>query len=621
MNNTSVHIGLKTSSSDSNNNEFLVVNLGTVRADRDCIFLKLQQAADVSDNLDFNFGNMKKPIPVSMQLFYIFLSVAIISCNGNNSTPSNASIKQLSLKTGDVISCGPADAQFGSVDFDVTGNEKVKKDFNLAIKLLHSFEYDESEKVFAKIIEEAPDCAMAYWGVAMCNFHALWTPPTEAELMKGTKAITIAKSLSKKSAKESAYIEALSLFYKDWNKTGHFTRCANWENAMEKLYSSYPDDKEAAIFYALSLNAAANPKDKTYVKQKKAGAILDALYKTEPNHPGVIHYIIHTYDYPQLAASALPAAKRYADVAPSSAHALHMPSHIFTRLGLWDECISSNLKSIEAAQCYAEQTGIPGHWDEELHGLDYLVYAYLQKGNNGEAEKQVQYLKTIREVNPANFKVAYAFAAIPCRYVLENKKWKEAAASDLHAANFSWAAFPWQEAIIHFTRLLGNVHIHNVNAAKLELAKLNQLHDTLQKQKDSYKAMQVAIQIKAGEAWIQFISGDKTVAANVMKLAANMEDSTSKHPVTPGEVLPARELLGDMLLQMNENQNALQAYEAVLKQCPNRLNSLYGAGKAAEKSGNEEKAVYYYKQLSVTADLANPDRQDLIDLKKILAKH
>ena len=187
MNNTSVHIGLKTSSSDSNNNEFLVVNLGTVRADRDCIFLKLQQAADVSDNLDFNFGNMKKPIPVSMQLFYIFLSVAIISCNGNSSTPSNASIKQLSLKTGDVISCGPADAQFGSVDFDVTGNEKVKKDFNLAIKLLHSFEYDESEKVFAKIIEEAPDCAMAYWGVAMCNFHALWTPPTEAELIKEQK--------------------------------------------------------------------------------------------------------------------------------------------------------------------------------------------------------------------------------------------------------------------------------------------------------------------------------------------------------------------------------------------------------------------------------------------------
>ena len=564
---------------------------------------------------------MKRSILVSIRLLYAFIFVAILSCNNRNSTPSNASIKQLNLKTGDVISCGPANAQFGSVDFDVTGSEKVKKDFNLAIKLLHSFEYDESEKVFAKIIEEAPDCAMAYWGVAMCNFHALWTPPTESELIKGTKAITLAKSLSKKSAKESAYIEALSLFYKDWNKTDHFTRCANWENAMEKLYASYPGDQEAAVFYALSLIAAANPNDKSYANQKKAGKILDALYKVAPNHPGVIHYIIHTYDYPQLAAGALPAAKRYADVAPSSAHALHMPSHIFTRLGLWDECIKSNRESIEAAKCYAEQTGISGHWDEELHGLDYLVYAYLQKGNNADAEKQVQYLRTIREVNPANFKVAYAFAAIPSRYVLENKKWKEAAAISLHTANFKWAAFPWQEAIIHFTRLLGNAHIHNLNAAKLELAKLNQLYDTLQKQKDSYTAMQVAIQIKAGGAWIQFVSGNKTVAANMMELAANMEDSTSKHPVTPGEVLPARELLGDMLLQMNENENALQAYEAVLAQSPNRLNSLYGAGKAAERSGDEKKAIYYYKQLSVTADVANSDRQELIDSKDFLARH
>jgi hypothetical protein len=554
--------------------------------------------------------------PNFFQVFYILLSAAVLSCHHNNSTPSNASIKRLNLKSGDVISCGPADSQFGSVNFDVTGTKNVKNDFNLAIKLLHSFEYDESEKVFAKIIEEAPDCVMAYWGVAMCNFHALWTPPTETELMKGDRAITIAKSLSNKSARESAYIEALGLFYKDWRKTDHLTRCANWKDAMEKLYASYPDDKEAAIFYALSLNAAANPKDKTYANQKKAGAILNALYKSAPNHPGIIHYIIHTYDYPELAASALPAAKRYADVAPSSAHALHMPSHIFTRLGLWDDCIASNLKSVEVAKCYAAQAGIRGHWDEELHGLDYLVYAYLQKGDNADAEKQIQYLETIREVHPANFKVAYAFAAAPCRYVLENKKWKEAAAMETHAANFSWNAFPWQEAIIHFTRLLGNAHLNNIKAAKLELAKLNQLHDLLQQQKDSYKAMQVAIQIKAGEAWVEFVSGDKTIAVHLMKLAADMEDNTSKHPVTPGEVLPARELLGDMFLQMNENDNALQAYEAVLKKCPNRLNGLYGAGKAAKKSGDEKKATYYYRQLSLIADLANSGRQDLTELKK-----
>ncbi|MEO6838640.1 MAG: hypothetical protein ABI185_09625, partial [Ginsengibacter sp.] len=298
-----------------------------------------------------------------------------------------------------------------------------------------------------------------------------------------------------------------------------------------------------------------------------------------------------------------------------------MPSHIFTRLGLWDESIQSNLKSISAAQCYAEAADIPGHWDEELHGLDYLVYAYLQKGENKLAEKQVQYLSGIKRVYPVNFKVAYAFASIPCRYVLENKKWKDAAALDKPAVNFSWNQFPWQEAIIHFTRLLGDAHIENMNGAKIELAKLNQLRDTLQKQKDSYKSMEVAIQIKAGEAWIQFASGDRTVALNLMKLAADMEDSTSKHPVTPGEVLPERELLGDMFLQMNQNQNALQAYEAVLTKCPNRFNSLHGAGEAAEKAGEKQKAIYYYKELSTTTDSANSDRKELVDVRKFLKIH
>jgi hypothetical protein len=564
---------------------------------------------------------MKRIIKIFIQFIFILLVASILSCNNKKPSPSTELISQLNLKRGNIISCGPPDAQFGLVDFEVTCDEKVKNDFNLAIELLHSFEYDESEKVFAKIIDKTPDCAMAYWGVAMCNFHALWTPPTEAELIKGAKAIAIAKSVTNKSARESAYINALDLFYKDWKTTDHLTRCRNWANAMDKLHASYPDDKEAAIFYALSLDAAANSKDKSYANQKKAGSILEALYKAEPNHPGVIHYIIHTYDYPELAALALPAAKRYAEVAPSSAHALHMPSHIFTRLGLWDECIQSNLKSIEAAQCYAEQAAIPGHWDEELHGLDYLVYAYLQKADNADAEKQLKYLNTIKNVYPVNFKVAYAFASIPCRFFLENKQWKESASLKVNHANLSWNNFPWQEAIIHFTRLLGNVHINNLGEAKLELAKLNQLHDTLQKQKDSYKSMQVSIQIKTADAWIQFVSGDKKYAVNVMKLAADMEDNTGKHPVTPGEVLPARELLADMFLQMNENQNALQAYEKVLKQCPNRFNCLYGAGKSAEKFGDKQKAIYYYKQLLVITGSTNSDRQELIDARKFLAMH
>ena len=457
---------------------------------------------------------------------------------------------------------------------------------------------------------------MAYWGVAMCNFHPLWTAPNETELQKGVKAIEIAKAIPNKSARESDYSNALGLFYNDWQSTDHHTRCVKFENAMEKLHNTYPNDKEAAIFYALSLDAAADLKDKSYTRQKKAGNILEALYKAAPNHPGIIHYIIHTYDYPELALRALPAAKEYAAVAPSSAHALHMPSHIFTRLGLWDECIRSNLKSVETAKCYAKSAKVPGHWDEELHGLDYLVYAYLQKGDNVNAHSQLVYLNAIDSIYPVNFKVAYAYAAIPCRYVLENKQWKEAAALKTHLANFSWNAFPWQEAIIHFTRLLGAVHMEKLTDAKAELTKLTQLRDTLVKQKDNYKSTEIFVQIKAGEAWIQFTLGNKWKAVTLMELAANTEDSTGKHPVTPGEVLPARELLADMFLAMNEPGKALQSYEEVIAKCPNRFNSLYGAAKAAEQSGNRKKAIYYYEQLQTQS--AQSGRREIAELKKLI---
>ena len=545
----------------------------------------------------------------------------MLSCKNKNSSPSKEVIAELKLKRGDVISCGPPDAQFGTVDFKMTCNEKVKKDFNLAIELLHSFEYDESEKLFSKIIDETPECAMAYWGVAMCNFHPLWNPPTESELQKGAKSIAIAKSINTKSARESGYINAIGLFYKDWDKADHHTRCIYFEKAMEQLHIKYADDHEAAIFYALALDAAADPRDKTYANQKKAAAILNALYAVEPNHPGIIHYLIHTYDYPGLAVLGLPAARKYAEVAPSSAPALHMPSHIFTRLGLWDEDIHLNLKSIASAKCYAESADIPGHWDEELHALDYLVYAYLQKGENKLAEEQVKYLKTITAVYPADFKVAYAFASIPSRYFLENKKWKEAAVLQIPPANISWKEFPWQESIIHFTRLLGAAHTRNFGVAKSELTKLNQLRDTLIKQKDSYKSKEVEVQIKTGEAWIQFESANKNSALNIMKLAADMEDSTEKHPVTPGEVLPARELLGDMLLQAKQHAEALNAYESVLQKCPNRFNSLYGAGVTAEKLGDKRKTVFYFKQLLTIVDTANSDRPEVVAAQSFMKRH
>ena len=521
----------------------------------------------------------------------------LISCSNKQSTPSKESINQLNLKRGQIISCGIQNHQFGIAHFEISSNTNVQTDFDLAVELLHSFEYDESEKAFAKIIDEDPNCAMAYWGVAMCNFHALWNPPTEAELEKGSKAIEIAKSINAKTKRETAYINAIGLIFTDWNKTDHHTRCVQFENAMDQLHKDYPDDVEASIFYALALDAAADPTDKTYTKQKKAGNILNALYAKYPNHPGIIHYIIHTYDYPGLAQLALPAARKYAAVAPSSAHALHMPSHIFTRLGLWDECIQSNLQSIDAAQCYAASANIKGHWDEELHGLDYLIYAYLQKNEDSLAWQQVQYVNSIDSVYPVNFKVAYCFAAAPARYVLENKLWKDASVLQLHP-NFAWNKFPWQEAIIHFARLLGFAHINNMVAAKNELNKMSVLHDTLQQQKDVYKANQVAIQMKAGEAWIDFLSGDKNKGLQLMQLAANMEDSTEKHPVTPGEVLPARELLGDMYVDLHQNENALQAYEAVLQRSPNRYNSLHGAAIAAKEMNNKQKAADYKAQLN-----------------------
>jgi tetratricopeptide (TPR) repeat protein len=564
---------------------------------------------------------MKKNIIGNTFGIYLFLLLILLSCREKNKTPANDTINAINLKRGEVISCGPLDKEFGSVGFETSCSEKVKKEFDLAITLLHSFEYDEAEKVFAKVIDKEPECAMAYWGVAMCNYHQVWpSPPSQAELEKGAKAITIAQSLTQKSKRETDYINAIASFYKNWNTINHRIRSKNFEMAMEKIYKDYPADKEAAVFYALSLDGAADPADKSFSNQRKAGDILTALYADEPNHPGIVHYIIHSYDYPELAALALPAARKYASIAPSSAHAQHMPSHIFTRLGLWDECINSNLISTSSAKCYAETAGIKGHWDEELHGMDYLVYAYLQKGDNNRAKQQYDYLQTITEVYPVNFKDAYAFAAIPARYFLENKMWEEAAGMEMHPADFPWQKFPWQKAIIHFTRLLGSVHIGKLDSARIELKNLNTTYDTLTAQKDIYKANQVMIQVKTGEAWILFGERKLNEALQMMTTAADMEDKTEKSPVTPGEVLPANELLADMLLQLNKPAEALITYEADLKNHRNRFNGLYGAGLAAEKSGNREKANSYYMQLITIANSPGSNRPELETARSFLKK-
>lgn len=557
---------------------------------------------------------------IARALSFLFCLYLIFGCTGKNSIPSSDTITGIHLKRGDIISCGPPDKEFGQVHFQTTCSKEVAKEMDLGLALLHSFEYDESEKAFARVIDRAPGCAMAYWGVAMSNYHPLWAPPAKDELEKGARAIAAAQSITNKSKRETEYIDAIGDFFKGWETTDHRTRTINYSKAMEKLYADYPDDKEAAIFYALSLTAAADPADKTYTFQKKAGEILNALYQKDPNHPGIVHYIIHSFDYPDLASMALTAARNYAKVAPSSAHALHMPSHIFTRLGLWDECINSNIGSVSSAQCYAQSTGIKGHWDEELHGLDYLMYGYLQKGDNTDAKRQLDYLGSIQKVSPENFKVAYAFAAIPSRYVLENKSWKDAADLQLHDPDFPWKEYPWQLGIYHFARLMGNVNSSQPEAAKKELNTLDSLHSVLVGLKDPYKANQVQIQYNSGKAWILFKEGKREEALKIMNAAADLEDKTEKHPVTPCEVLPARELLGDMLLQMNEPAQALAAYENDLHNRPNRFNSVYGAAKAAEGAKDMAKAGAYYKQLVTIAGSENSSRPELREAKAKMSK-
>ena len=549
------------------------------------------------------------------------LGLVLFSCQDNRQQPSELLIKEMNLKRGEVISCGPADKKFGTVLFPVSSSNVVKEDFNLAVNLLHSFEYDEAEKVFAKIIDKEPSCAMAYWGIAMSNFHPLWTPPTEAELKKGEKALEIARQAGIKTKREEGYINAIEAFYLNWQQVDHKTRCINFEKAMEKLNAAFPDDKETAVFYALALTAAADPADKSFARQKKAGSILNGMYPGQPDHPGIVHYIIHTYDSPELAQLALPAARKYASVAPSSAHALHMPSHIFTRLGYWDECINSNRVSVESAQCYAQSAGIKGHWDEELHGLDYLVYAYLQRGENGEAKKQLDYLRTINTVTPFNFKVAYAFASIPSRYVFENRLWEEAAALESHKTDIPWENFPWQQAMLSYTRLMGAVHLGKKDAAQAELNNLNNLHQKLVVLKDAYKANQVDIQVKSSEGWIRLMENKEDEALTLMTLAADMEDKTEKHPVTPCELVPARELLGDMYMKLNQPGKALVEYKLSLKKHPNRFNGLYGAGLAAEKSGNIEEASTYYRQLLSFANSSSGKRPEMEYINQFLKRN
>jgi hypothetical protein len=512
--------------------------------------------------------------------------------------------------------------EIGRVSFPTSCSLQAQERFNRAVAWLHSFEYDRAEQEFVGVAASDPACAMAYWGIAMSHYHPLWAPPGPEELKQGAAAAEKARSIAAKTRRQQDYIAAIGVFYKDYDRLDYHSRAVAYETAMGRVYLRYPGDKEAAVFYALSLNATALatvPADKTYARQKKAAAILNRVLRDQPQHPGVAHYLIHSYDYPQLAPLALAAARSYAGIAPDSAHALHMPSHIFTRLGLWEESIKSNMASEAAAKKHAAQAQMTGAWDEQLHSMDYLMYAYLQVGQDQKAAVLLDELNRITKTEPENFKVAYAFAAAPARYAMERRDWPAAARLPLLPPDFPWDRFPYAAAITYFARAIGSARNRDARAARDNVDRLAAIQKNLLGAKDNYDwASQVEIQHRAAAAWLAHAEGNDADALSLMREAAELEDATEKNPVTPGAVLPARELLGDLLIEAGKAADALKQFEASLSNSPNRFNGVYGAARAAELSGNHRAAEKYYRQLQRLCDSADTARPELQKAKAYL---
>ncbi len=489
-------------------------------------------------------------------------------------------------------------SKVGTCRFPISGGRALRNDFNRALAVLHSFWYQEARLAFQDLAKKDPHCAMAHWGIAMTYYHPLWAPPTPDELIEGSAAASKALELGPKTERERDYVAALNVFYKDADKLDHRTRALAYEKAMEELYEKYPKDDEAGIFYALALNGTFLFTDKSYTNVIKAGKLLEKLAPRNPNHPGIAHYIIHSYDYPPLASKALAVARGYAKIAPGVPHALHMPSHIFTRLGLWDESIQSNLASAKTAQDYAALHFRGRNSFEQLHAVDYLGYAYLQKGDLPKAQELVAELAAMKALEPADdFAGVYAFATLPARLQVETRNWKAAAALPLSPAFITWSKFPHMEANVQFARALGAARSGDVPGARQAADRLKVLKDAIPDPKLKYWKDPVEVERREAEAWVAFAEGNKTLALELMRAAAALEDSTEKHPVTPGPILPARELLGDLLMELGQPGPALAEYEKSLATSPNRFNGLSGAAKAARMDGQQDKAQRYYNQI------------------------
>lgn len=479
-----------------------------------------------------------------------------------------------------------------TIVFENSCSGAVQQDFAHGIELLHSFEYPEVDRVFSAIIEREPDCAMAYWGAAMSHWHPLWAPPGREDLEWGRALLAHAAELEK-TPREAAYIHALQGFFDAFDARSHRERVAEFAHRMQGVYEANLDDPEATVFYALAVRANADARDKSYAQQFKAAALLNWVRETQPRHPGVLHYLIHSYDYPGLAHLALSAAETYAEAAPDSAHAQHMPSHIFTRLGLWEQSLASNHDATRSAAEYTERAGLPGHYDEGLHSMDYLLYAMLQTTRDAEAAALLARLGEIGKTHPENFKVAYTYAAAPARYALERRQWREASELQLIQDEFPWKDFGWARSIHHFARGLGAARGGQPDLARQERAVIESLRDALPEGTPTYWKEQVLVQLDVLSSWLALDENDHELALQLAAGAADREDAVDKHPVTPGEVLPARELYADMLLGLQRPEQALRQYQAVLAAAPNRLNALLGAAAAAGALGRDNVAADY----------------------------
>jgi len=552
----------------------------------------------------------------------IILSIILCfsSCE-NKKTTSIQSFTELDLKRGDLLLCG--DPNFGDVSFALSCRYDLRETFNLGLSLMHSFEYAEAEKAFVSVLDQDPECLMAYWGTAMSILnHPLSFKQNSKSLERGEKLLKVAQTLTPNNEREKDYIDAVTVYFNDWQNLDTKTRKLNYESKMEELYNKYPGDVETAVFYSLAVLATADLNDKSYTKQKKSGKILEKLFETNPNHPGIAHYIIHNYDSPELAHLALNTARKYAVIAPASAHAQHMPSHIFTRLGLWNESIKSNIDSANSAVCYAESVNPNANWVSEIHALDYLVYAYLQMGDNVRAQTEMNKMIEIKEVFPSDhFASAYALIAVPSRLAVENKDWQLATELELPKTNLDWNKAPWPKAMLHFSRALGFTNTGNSTAAQKELDILIDLRERLNEAKNSYESGQVTIQIESIRGWIEYSKGNTEKAIEYMKLASKLESETTKAAVTPGEIIPAEELLADLYMLTGKHKEALKSYELNLKGRPFRFNGLYGAAKAAQKLDNNKLAAYYFEKLIKVSEDVNSSRPELSEAKDFLANN